>query len=258
MKNVAATSGQSVSFATFFFAVEIAWEGIWAGRDKELNFYSRPPKRFSLARLGEVSSHSQNTRFVPSCNKKMRPAEYFFAAQNCPFAQVPRGSRVNSVHTLFSRRPLLRACAKLRPLFEHSLFFRIHSLFRSRPHEARFSRSCPHRFLSPALRVRANLPILAAPHHHRRLLPDSGRPRPSTQPRRPVGRVRCRQIHPEDRQKRNAYLDGLEHRRRLAPDGRGRGLLLPRPLEPRRQIPRLPLLPQGKQNASLASESPRR
>src|SRR6202049_4652239 len=53
----------------------------------------------------------------------MRPAEYFFAAQHCPFAQVPRGSRVNSVHTLFSRRPLLRACAKLRPLFEHSLFF---------------------------------------------------------------------------------------------------------------------------------------
>jgi hypothetical protein len=50
MKNVAATSGQSVSFATLFFAVEMAWEGIWAGRDKELNFYSRPPKRFSLAR----------------------------------------------------------------------------------------------------------------------------------------------------------------------------------------------------------------
>jgi hypothetical protein len=43
MKNVAATSGQSVSFATLFFAVEIAVEGIWAGRDKELNFYSCPP-----------------------------------------------------------------------------------------------------------------------------------------------------------------------------------------------------------------------
>ena len=50
MKNVAATSGQSVSFATLFFAVEIAGEGIGAGRDKELNFYSRPPKRCSLAR----------------------------------------------------------------------------------------------------------------------------------------------------------------------------------------------------------------
>ncbi len=50
MKNVAATSGQSVSFATLFFALEMVEEGICAGRDKELNFYSRPPKRFSLAR----------------------------------------------------------------------------------------------------------------------------------------------------------------------------------------------------------------
>jgi len=51
MKKVAATSGQSVSFATLFFAVEIAGEGSWAGSDKELNFYSRPPKRSSLALL---------------------------------------------------------------------------------------------------------------------------------------------------------------------------------------------------------------
>jgi len=39
MKNVAATSGQSVSFAALFFAVEIAGEGSWAGTDIELNFY---------------------------------------------------------------------------------------------------------------------------------------------------------------------------------------------------------------------------
>src|SRR5580765_4281475 len=50
MKNVAATSGQSVSFAILFFAVEIAGEEIRAGRDEELNFYSCPPKRFSLSR----------------------------------------------------------------------------------------------------------------------------------------------------------------------------------------------------------------
>jgi hypothetical protein len=43
MKKVAATSGQSVSFATLFFVVEIVLEGIWAGSDIELNFYSRPP-----------------------------------------------------------------------------------------------------------------------------------------------------------------------------------------------------------------------
>jgi hypothetical protein len=51
MKKVAATSGQSVSLATFFFAVGIALEGYCAGSDKELNFYSRPPKRISLAPL---------------------------------------------------------------------------------------------------------------------------------------------------------------------------------------------------------------
>jgi hypothetical protein len=51
MKKVAATSGQSVSLATLFFAVEIAGEGNWAGTDMELNFYSRPPKRISLSPL---------------------------------------------------------------------------------------------------------------------------------------------------------------------------------------------------------------
>jgi len=39
MKNVAATSGQSVNFAALFFAMGSAWEGIWAGSDKVLNFF---------------------------------------------------------------------------------------------------------------------------------------------------------------------------------------------------------------------------
>src|SRR6266849_5496722 len=43
MKNVAATSGQSVSLAILFLAVGIAREGSWAGTDMLLNFYSRPP-----------------------------------------------------------------------------------------------------------------------------------------------------------------------------------------------------------------------
>jgi len=51
MKNVAATSGQSVSLVTLFFVLGIAWEGSWVGRDKELNFYSRPPKGNSLSPL---------------------------------------------------------------------------------------------------------------------------------------------------------------------------------------------------------------
>jgi hypothetical protein len=51
MKKVAATSGQSVSLVTLFFAVGIAREDSRAGSDIELNFYSRPPKRNSLAPL---------------------------------------------------------------------------------------------------------------------------------------------------------------------------------------------------------------
>src|SRR6266849_10318448 len=51
MKNVAATSGQSVSFAILFFAVEIVRVGMWAGSDNVLNFYPRPPKRSSLSLL---------------------------------------------------------------------------------------------------------------------------------------------------------------------------------------------------------------
>jgi hypothetical protein len=43
MKNVAATKGQTVNFATFFLVEEIAREGNWAGREMVLNFLSRPP-----------------------------------------------------------------------------------------------------------------------------------------------------------------------------------------------------------------------
>jgi hypothetical protein len=69
MKKVAATSGQSVSFATLFFAVEITWEGIWAGSDNVLNFYSRPPraniplaaavKRVRIRRIQGSSLHAR-------------------------------------------------------------------------------------------------------------------------------------------------------------------------------------------------------
>jgi len=45
MKKVAATSGQSVSFADFFMDVEMVREGKWAGTDMLLNLYRCPPKR---------------------------------------------------------------------------------------------------------------------------------------------------------------------------------------------------------------------
>jgi hypothetical protein len=53
MKNVAATSGQSVSFAGFFLAVEMTREGKLAGTDMLLNLYRRPPKRISRPALRE-------------------------------------------------------------------------------------------------------------------------------------------------------------------------------------------------------------
>src|SRR5467141_432880 len=70
MKNVAATSGQSVSFAALFLVVGMTREVSWVGSDKELNFYSRPPKGTRSRRCGRVSSHSQHTRVAPACKKK--------------------------------------------------------------------------------------------------------------------------------------------------------------------------------------------
>lgn len=43
MKNVAATKGHSVSFATLDFVLEIVLLGRLAGSDNVLNFYDRPP-----------------------------------------------------------------------------------------------------------------------------------------------------------------------------------------------------------------------
>src|SRR5713226_430623 len=79
MKKVAATSGHSVNLAMDFLAVGNAREGYWAGSDKELNLYSRPPQRSSLARCGEASSQSQNTRVLSACKRKMSPNENIFS-----------------------------------------------------------------------------------------------------------------------------------------------------------------------------------
>src|SRR5216117_3581084 len=89
MKNVAATSGQSVSLATLFFTVGITREGSCVGTDIELNFYSRPPKGNSLSPLrltvtprNDASSHSQNTRVAPACKEKMHRSGIFFCLAN--------------------------------------------------------------------------------------------------------------------------------------------------------------------------------
>jgi len=77
MKKVAATRGQSVSFATFFLVVGMALEQSCVGTDIELNSYSRPPKRSSLSLCGEARSQVQDTGAVSACNRKMLAGENF-------------------------------------------------------------------------------------------------------------------------------------------------------------------------------------
>jgi hypothetical protein len=78
MKNVAATNGQSVSFAALFFGVEMTWEGIWAGTDMLLNFYDRPPQaQFALVAAVELIRKRKNTRSALARNKKMRFCKKF-------------------------------------------------------------------------------------------------------------------------------------------------------------------------------------
>jgi hypothetical protein len=78
MKKVAATSGQSVSLAIRFLAVGIALDGYCAGSDKELNFYSRPPKRISLAplRLSEFAFAEYKSRLC--MQEENAPQRNFF------------------------------------------------------------------------------------------------------------------------------------------------------------------------------------
>jgi hypothetical protein len=63
MKKVAATRGQSVSFAVFFFVEEIAPVGNWAGRDKVLNFLSRPPSAILALSSLVVGASSQKAEY---------------------------------------------------------------------------------------------------------------------------------------------------------------------------------------------------
>src|SRR5580704_7695724 len=81
MKNVAATSGQSVIFATLFFVEGRTWEGICAGRDTVLNFYSRPPKVTLALIFAEQAHFLKNTSSAPACKKKMSLRENFLATE---------------------------------------------------------------------------------------------------------------------------------------------------------------------------------
>jgi hypothetical protein len=77
MKNVAATSGQSVSFATRFFGMEIACVGYWVGRDKELNFYYRPPSETHSRAAGKRARHRRIQESPLHARKICKPKNYF-------------------------------------------------------------------------------------------------------------------------------------------------------------------------------------
>src|SRR5258708_20779866 len=78
MKNVAATSGQSVSLATLFFTLGITREGSWEGTDIELNFYSRTPKRkLALAAAVKRVRIRRIQQAPPHARKKCTQAQFF-------------------------------------------------------------------------------------------------------------------------------------------------------------------------------------
>jgi len=81
MKNVAATNGQSVSFAALFFGVESTWEGTRAGTNMLLNLYDRPPwAQIARDAAGRAISHWKNTRSAPARKKKVRVTLDYFTS----------------------------------------------------------------------------------------------------------------------------------------------------------------------------------
>jgi hypothetical protein len=91
MKNVAATSGQRVSFA-FLFVEVTARAGNWAGRDKVLNFLSRPPSAILALSQPHAWSEFASCRiriFNFDARKICKESKIFFAAQFGTVTDVP-------------------------------------------------------------------------------------------------------------------------------------------------------------------------
>src|SRR5882672_12259218 len=133
MKNVAATSGQSVSLAILFLVVVMELAGSWAGRDKELNSYlvllSDPRSRCH----GEANSHPKNTRLAPACNNKMHSNENFFVAagsSSAPFSSL-LAPALRPAPRFLLRAVYLRGCDKLRRLL-HAFIIQSEGSFRMR------------------------------------------------------------------------------------------------------------------------------
>src|SRR5467141_1594491 len=105
MKNVAATSGQRVNLAILFLVVEIVLAGSWAGRDKELNFCSRPPNDPRSRCHGEASSHSEEYKSRPCMQQENAfRTKIFSLPLTIPLRRSLPG------------RPLARRCPRFLPL----------------------------------------------------------------------------------------------------------------------------------------------
>src|SRR5271165_5644754 len=98
MKNVAATSGQSVNLATLFFAEGMTWEGMLAGSDIVLNFF-----------LSSSSGDSRSQFFRSKLAFRRIQALYSHARKKCI-----------SVH-IFSKPHLNVRTGKAPPILRYGL-----------------------------------------------------------------------------------------------------------------------------------------
>src|SRR5580704_1828727 len=95
MKNVAATSGHSVSFA-FLFVEVTARAGNWAGRDKVLNFLSRPPSAIlalSQPKMPGASLHHAEYGYSHLMQEKCERNQIIFRHDARPESSIGKFAR---------------------------------------------------------------------------------------------------------------------------------------------------------------------
>jgi hypothetical protein len=91
MKNVAATSGQSVSLATAFLVEGNTWEGTCAGSDTVLNFFlSSSYKRSSLSLFRKASARFEEYKVCARAQEKNARNQKKFCAGNCTSGRLAR------------------------------------------------------------------------------------------------------------------------------------------------------------------------
>src|SRR5256885_4398667 len=240
MKNVAATNGQSVSFAVLFFVVENTRVEIWAGTDMLLNLYSRPPwAKFVHATAVEQARKGRIQNLHTHATKK-----------------VPLGKSISAEPVpVVSARPALGAGF---PVIDSPRFLWSSNFLGALTHEAvslvRPGRSLPVRCCGP----RSTAVFRASSDYHRRLFSDSRGSRPTNHSGRPMDCVLDLDGQPRGGQVRVADLDDRGRRRRRHRVDYGRGKFVPPDLEPRWQMACVSVGSRRRQNPSVAAQSARR